>query len=166
MAGRTIWRTVALAALAAAVMGCAALAVGGAGAAAGVYLESRGASSVVEGTPSEVARTTEQVFADLGIRITERDYGDGDGAEIDIRGTNGELDVTWTSSPNPRRPARCTSRRRRTPFSGTRTTHGWWWSGSSWRGRGRDRRPPAGRPARERHASRSARQRSAAPARA
>ncbi|HEX7089543.1 MAG TPA: DUF3568 family protein [Longimicrobiales bacterium] len=99
MAGRTIWRLVALAALVAAVTGCAALAVGGAGAAAGVYLESRGASSVVEGTPSQVAQTTEQVFADLGIRITERDYGDGDGGEIDIRGTNGDLDVDVDIEP-------------------------------------------------------------------
>ncbi len=74
------------------IAACAAAAAGAAaGAATGIYLTSRGASGVVEGSVADVARRTERVYADMGITITEREYEE-DG-EVEIKGERGGTDV-------------------------------------------------------------------------
>ncbi|HEX7051367.1 MAG TPA: DUF3568 family protein [Longimicrobiales bacterium] len=87
-------RSVLLLALVAGIAACAAAAVGaGAGAATGIYLTTRGASTLVQGSVPQVTRRTERVFADLGIRITEREIEEDD-SEVELEGETDDLDVT------------------------------------------------------------------------
>lgn len=72
--------------------GCLAAAAG-AGAATGIYLTTRGAEAMVEGSVPQLARRTEQVFADLGIRITEREIEEDD-VEIELKGETDDLEVS------------------------------------------------------------------------
>jgi hypothetical protein len=74
--------------------GCAAAAAGAAGAATGIYITSRGASGIVEGSVDDVARRTEQVFAEMGITVTGREIETENGRrEIEIKGETADLDV-------------------------------------------------------------------------
>jgi hypothetical protein len=79
---------------AAALPGCVAAAAG-AGAATGVYLTSRGAESVVEGSPSDVASKVRSVLREEDITINATSSEDG-GDKQEFKGKKGELDVTAT----------------------------------------------------------------------
>jgi hypothetical protein len=76
--------------------GCAAAAAGAAaGAAGGVYLTSRGAQSVVDGSVDQVATRTQLVMKDLKIVPGTTSSSDA-GQKREFKGTNGDLDVTIT----------------------------------------------------------------------
>lgn len=64
---------------------CAAAALAGAGAATGIYLTTRGAKGLIEGSVADVDRRTGIVLAERGIAITEREVKDN-GNEIEIEG--------------------------------------------------------------------------------
>jgi hypothetical protein len=81
---RTV-RSLALIALALPLGACAAAAVAGAGAATGIYLTSRGANAVVDGSLPVVARRTDAVFSQLGIEVTERTVA-GDSSRVELKG--------------------------------------------------------------------------------
>lgn len=84
-------RLVLLLALAVPAAGCLAAAAGGA--AAGIYLTSRGAEGVVEGSVDDVAERAEAVMGEMGIEIT----GNKTEESGDVRefiGKKGDLDVT------------------------------------------------------------------------
>ncbi|HEX7118209.1 MAG TPA: DUF3568 family protein [Longimicrobiales bacterium] len=83
MTGRAV-RAVVVIALTHPLAACAAAAAGAAGAATGIYLTSRGANGIVEGTVADVTRRTERVYADMDITITEREYQET--GEVEIKG--------------------------------------------------------------------------------
>lgn len=64
---------------------CAAAALAGAGAATGIYLTTRGAQGVIEGSVADVDRRTGLVLAEQNITITDRDVSRG-GEKIEIKG--------------------------------------------------------------------------------
>lgn len=64
---------------------CAAAALAGAGAATGIYLTTRGAKGIVEGSVSDVDRRTGVVLANQGIEVTKRTVA-GDGSSVKIDG--------------------------------------------------------------------------------
>ncbi|HXE57965.1 MAG TPA: hypothetical protein VNK43_08185 [Gemmatimonadales bacterium] len=72
--------------------GCVAAAAG-AGAAAGIYLTSRGAESLVRGSTDEVVARTRTAFSQLGIEETGYEKDEG-GDEQELRGTKGDLEIT------------------------------------------------------------------------
>lgn len=74
--------------------GCLVAAAGaaGAGAAAGIYLSDRGASSLVEGSIVSVHRRTQAVLQELRIEIDETRSA-SDGSRVEYRGHTAELDV-------------------------------------------------------------------------
>ena len=87
--GAGVWVLLAVAGLN--LPGCVVAAVG-AGAGGGIYLTSRGAESLVEGSIERVAARTEAVFRDMLITPTgnsTRNSGD----KREFQGTKGELDV-------------------------------------------------------------------------
>jgi hypothetical protein len=71
--------------------GC--LAAAAAGAAGGVYLTTRGAESVVEGSVAEVAARAETVMTEMGI-VKEGESTENQGDKQVLKGKKGELDVT------------------------------------------------------------------------
>ena len=71
--------------------GC--LAAAAAGAAGGVYLTSRGAESVIEGSVDQIAGRAEAVMSEMGI-VKEGESTENQGDEQVLKGTKGELDVT------------------------------------------------------------------------
>jgi len=71
--------------------GC--LAAAAAGAAGGVYLTSRGAESVVEGSPAQVAARAQAVMTELGI-VKEGESTEDQGDKQVLKGKKGDLDVT------------------------------------------------------------------------
>jgi hypothetical protein len=71
--------------------GC--LAAAAAGAAGGVYLTSRGADSVVEGSVDQVAGRAEAVMSELGI-VKEGESTEEQGDRQVLKGKKGDLDVT------------------------------------------------------------------------
>jgi hypothetical protein len=76
--------------------GCAAAAAGAAaGAAGGVYLTSRGAESVVDGSIDQVAARAQSVMKDLEI-VTGTTTSSDEGQKRQFKGTKGDLDVTIT----------------------------------------------------------------------
>jgi hypothetical protein len=79
-------------ALAAAVLstGCVAAAAGGA--AAGVYLTSRGAESVIESSVDEVASRSEAVMGEMGI-VKQGESTEDQGDKHVLKGKKGDLDV-------------------------------------------------------------------------
>jgi hypothetical protein len=78
-------------ALALPASGC--LAAAAAGAAGGVYLTSRGAESIVEGSVDDVATRAQAVMSEMGIsRDAESTERGGDKREL--KGKTGDLDVT------------------------------------------------------------------------
>jgi hypothetical protein len=64
---------------------CAAAALAGAGAATGIYLTTRGAESIVEGSVPDLDRRTGLVLAREGAEVTERTVA-GDGSRVKIDG--------------------------------------------------------------------------------
>jgi hypothetical protein len=74
--------------------GCLVAAAGaaGAGAAAGVYLSERGASSLVEGTLPQVDARTQTAMRSLSIEVTETRAA-SDGTRKEYRGRTAEVDV-------------------------------------------------------------------------
>lgn len=75
--------------------GCAAAAVGASAAGAGIYLTSRGAEAVVEGSIEDVAAATQIAFNRLSIESSGRkEETSGDVDELEIYGRLGEDEVT------------------------------------------------------------------------
>lgn len=81
-------------ALAAALLSTGCLAAAAGGAAAGVYLTSRGAEAVVEGSVADVARRAESVMGELAI-VKEDESTEDQGAKQVLKGKKGDLDVTF-----------------------------------------------------------------------
>ncbi|HEU5169982.1 MAG TPA: DUF3568 family protein [Gemmatimonadales bacterium] len=81
-------------ACAVALPGCVAAAAA-AGAGTGIYLTTRGAESVVEGSVDNVASRARAVLREEGVTITETKSEDG-GDKQELKGTKGDLDVTVT----------------------------------------------------------------------
>ena len=72
--------------------GCLAAAAAGAG--AGVYLTSRGAESIVEGSPDQIAARARAVMSEEGI-VPEASSTDSGGDKLELKGKKGDLDVTF-----------------------------------------------------------------------
>jgi hypothetical protein len=72
--------------------GCMAAAAA-AGAGAGIYLTSRGAESIVEGSVTEVATHAQAVLTEEGIIAEDAKTEDG-GNKRELKGKKGDLDVT------------------------------------------------------------------------
>ena len=79
-------------ALAAAVLSTGCLAAAAGGAAAGVYLTSRGAEAVIEGSVVDVARRAESVMGEMAI-AKEGESTEDQGAKHVLKGKKGDLDV-------------------------------------------------------------------------
>ena len=71
--------------------GC--LAAAAAGAAGGVYLTSRGAESVIEGSVDQVAGRAEAVMGEMGI-VKQGESTEDQGDKQVLKGTKDDLDVT------------------------------------------------------------------------
>ena len=80
-------------ALAAALLSTGCLAAAAAGAAGGVYLTTRGAESVVEGSVDQVASRAEAVMGEMGI-VKEGESTEDQGDKQVLKGKRGDLDVT------------------------------------------------------------------------
>ena len=79
-------------ALAAALLSTGCLAAAAAGAAGGVYLTTRGAESVVEGSVADVAARAEAVMGEMGI-VKEGESTEDQGDKQVLKGKQGDLDV-------------------------------------------------------------------------
>ena len=87
-------RALALAAgVACALPGCVAATAAAAGAGTGLYLTSRGAGSVVNGSVDDVDQRARAVFAQEGIPVTGSQM-ENSGAKREIQGKKGDLDIT------------------------------------------------------------------------
>ena len=71
--------------------GCLAAAAAGAG--AGIYLTSRGAESLVEGSISQISTRARAVMAEEGI-VPEASSTEDGGDKRELKGKKGDLDVT------------------------------------------------------------------------
>ena len=80
-----------VAALAAAAPACVAAAAAGAGGA--LYVTSRGAESLVQGQPSQVAPRVAAAFSEFQIQQTRNSTENG-GDKQEFKGTKGDLEVT------------------------------------------------------------------------
>ncbi|MGE5092793.1 MAG: hypothetical protein ACM3OH_11565 [Bacillota bacterium] len=87
------WQWLAVAALAAGAPACVAAAAAGAGGA--LYVTSRGAESLVQGQPSEVAPRVTAAFSEFQIQQTGNSTENG-GDKQEFKGTKGDLEVTVT----------------------------------------------------------------------
>jgi hypothetical protein len=76
---------------AAVLPGCVAAAAAGAG--TGIYLTSRGAESVVEGSTADVAARARSVLREEGVTISATSSEEG-GDKQQLKGTKGDLDIT------------------------------------------------------------------------
>jgi hypothetical protein len=72
--------------------GCAAAVVGGAGAASGIYLTSRGAESLVQGSVDATAARTKTVMNEMNI-VLDAQSSEQQGAKREFKGKKGDLDV-------------------------------------------------------------------------
>jgi hypothetical protein len=79
--------------IAAALLSTGCLAAAAAGAAGGVYLTSRGAEAVIEGSVSDVASRAQSVMSEKGI-VKEDESTENQGAKHVLKGKDGDLDVT------------------------------------------------------------------------
>jgi Protein of unknown function (DUF3568) len=79
--------------IAAALLSTGCLAAAAAGAAGGVYLTSRGAEAVIEGSVSDVAARAESVMSEMNI-VKEDESTEDQGAKHVLKGKDGDLDVT------------------------------------------------------------------------
>jgi hypothetical protein len=71
--------------------GCLAAAAAGAG--AGIYLTSRGAESLVQGQPDDIAQKAQAVMKEEGI-VPEASSSESGGDKRELKGKKGDLDVT------------------------------------------------------------------------
>ena len=71
----------------------ACLAAAAAGAAGGIYLTSRGAESLVEGSIDDIAARAERVMGEMQI-VKDAESSERGGDERELKGKKGELDVT------------------------------------------------------------------------
>jgi hypothetical protein len=76
-----------------AVPGCLAATAAAAGAGTGIYLTTRGAESVVNGSAEDVEKRARAVFAAEGIPVTGSQL-ESSGARREIKGTKGDLEVS------------------------------------------------------------------------
>jgi uncharacterized protein DUF3568 len=89
-------QSVLLLGLALPVAGCAAAAAGAAaGAAGGVYLTSRGAQSLVDGSLDQVAERSQAVMKEFQI-VPDASSSSNAGEKREFKGKKGDLDVTIT----------------------------------------------------------------------
>lgn len=88
----TSWQALALA-LVLALPSSACLAAAAAGAAGGIYLTTRGAESLVEGSIEDVAARAEAVMEEMQIARDGESSEDG-GDKRELKGKKGDLDVT------------------------------------------------------------------------
>jgi hypothetical protein len=72
--------------------GCLAAAAAGAG--AGIYLTSRGAESIVEGSPDQIAARARAVMSEEGI-VPDASSTESGGDKRELKGKKGDLDVTF-----------------------------------------------------------------------
>jgi Protein of unknown function (DUF3568) len=79
-------------ALVAGLLSTACLAAAAGGAAAGVYVTSRGAETVIEGSVEDVAARAESVMGEMGI-VKEGESTENQGDEHVLKGKKGDLDV-------------------------------------------------------------------------
>jgi hypothetical protein len=79
--------------LALALPGAGCVAAAAAGAAGGIYLTSRGAESVVQGSVEDIAGRAESVMNEMSI-VKQGESTEGQGDKQVLKGTKGELDVT------------------------------------------------------------------------
>jgi hypothetical protein len=79
--------------LAAALLSTGCLAAAAAGAAGGVYLTTRGAEAVIEGSVDDVAGRAEAVMGEMGI-VKEGESTEDQGAKHVLKGKQGDLDIT------------------------------------------------------------------------
>ena len=71
--------------------GCLAAAAAGAG--AGIYLTSRGAESLVQGQPDDIAKKAQAVMNEEGI-VPDASSSESGGDKRELKGKKGDLDVT------------------------------------------------------------------------
>jgi cell division protein FtsN len=71
--------------------GCLAAAAAGAG--AGIYLTSRGAESLVQGQPDDIAKKAQAVMNEEGI-VPDASSTESGGDKRELKGKKGDLDVT------------------------------------------------------------------------
>jgi hypothetical protein len=79
--------------IAAALLSTGCLAAAAAGAAGGVYLTSRGAEAVIEGSVDDVAARAESVMGEKNI-VKQDESTEDQGAKHVLKGKDGDLDVT------------------------------------------------------------------------
>jgi hypothetical protein len=79
--------------LAVALLSTGCLAAAAAGAAGGVYLTSRGAESVVEGSVDQIAGRAETVMGEMAI-VKEGESTEDQGDKQVLKGKKGDLDIT------------------------------------------------------------------------
>jgi hypothetical protein len=72
--------------------GCLAAAAAGAG--AGIYLTSRGAESIVEGSPDQIASRARAVMSEEGI-VPDAASAENGGDKRELKGKKGDLDVSF-----------------------------------------------------------------------
>jgi hypothetical protein len=72
--------------------GCLAAAAAGAG--AGIYLTSRGAESIVEGSPDQIAARARAIMSEEGI-VPDASSTESGGDRRELKGKKGDLDVTF-----------------------------------------------------------------------
>jgi hypothetical protein len=80
-------------AFAGALPGCFAATTAAAGAGTGIYLTTRGAESVVNGSADEVEKQARAVFEAEGIPVTGSQV-ERSGARREIKGTKGDLEIS------------------------------------------------------------------------
>jgi hypothetical protein len=85
----------ALALMCAAGLPACVAAAAAAGAGTGIYLTTRGAESVVEGSTSDIAGRARSVLREEGVTISGSSSEDG-GDKQEFKGTKGDLDITVT----------------------------------------------------------------------
>ncbi len=95
MVPRSGWRALSLLVVGflGALPGCLAATAAAAGAGTGIYLTSRGAESVVNGSVDDVERRARAVFEAEGIPVTAS-HIESSGARREIDGTKGDLQIS------------------------------------------------------------------------
>ena len=94
MANKSIVPAKLLVALALALPVTSCLAAAAAGAGAGIYLTTRGAESLVEGSIDQLASRSRAVMSEEGI-VPDASSTENGGAKRELKGKKGDLDVTF-----------------------------------------------------------------------
>ena len=97
MTSKSNWRALRalVVGLAGLLPGCLAAGAAAAGAGTGVYLTSRGAESILQGTPDDVEKRARGVFQSEDIPISGSQI-ENNGDKREIKGKKGDLDITVT----------------------------------------------------------------------